>query len=339
MDTFYRGWFVMKSKILIPVLLVLIAGSVFAVLFYRFQTRCTLYPVRLGYSEELNYLPVLAKYLGAFEENCIKLERYPYGTGKQSLKGLITGELDVCVVGLGPFAFEAQMNDSLRIIASIATFYDLYSIIARKDRGILEPADLLGHRIGTTRGSSIHYFLDHYLLENRIPEEKVDVVFRRAEELVELFIKGELDALCLRDPFIGQAKKALNGKIVHFSSSDLPSNTLNVVTSRQFIELHPGVVENFIKSLVKAEDEYLSKSSSYKDFLATLTSQQIDDWANPNTRLHVSLEQNLILELENISRWQIRNDLISSQIVPDYRQYIDATYLSRISPHAVTIIQ
>ena len=324
---------------MIPVVLILIAGAVFTILFYRFRTRCVPYPVRLGCSEKLNYLPSLAEYMGAFEQNCVRIEKIPYGTGKQSLVGLIGSEVDICIVGLGPFALEASGNDSLRIVASIATFYDLYSIVARKDRGIIEPSDLHGHRIGTTRGSSIHFFLDHYLLENRIAEDDVEILFDKASELVSMFVKGDIDALCLRDPYIGQAIKGVGDMATEFRCSDLPSNTLNVVTSVDFIQKHPDVVEGFILSLIMAEDDFLSKSAAYRGFLLTQDQQKASDWDNHNTRLHVSLEQNLILELENISRWQIRNDLIQSKVVPDYRKYIDTAFLNRISPQAVTIIQ
>ncbi len=329
----------MKRKIYIPVILVLVAGAIFSYLFYRHQTRCALYPVRFGCSENLNFLPALASHSGAFEENCLQVKLSPYDTGKQALRGLIDDDVDICVVGLGPFAYEAIKNDSLRIVASIATFYDLYTLIARKDHGLLEPTDLKRHKIGTTSGSSIHYFLDHYLLEYRIPEDSVEIIFQPASELVESFVDGDLDAICLRDPYIGQAEKELNGKVIRFESVDLPANTLNVVTTERYIKLHPEVVENFVQALVDAEDDYLTKSSDFGEFIQSLNMEKANAWTDPNTRLHVSLEQNLILELENVTRWLIRHDMLKTQVVPDYREFIDTTFLSHSNPAAVTIIR
>ncbi len=329
----------MKRKFWIPLLGLLIVFTVATVLLYCKDKRCTLYPVRFGYAESLNFLPSLADDIKAYEENCIKIEPTLYGTGKQALAGLVAGDVDFCVAGLGPYVYSSVANDSLQIIASVATFYNLYHVLAREDRGIHEPIDLIGKTIGTTKGSSIHYFLNNFLLENRIPEEEVHFVFDKAGNLTDLMISGKLDAICLRDPYLEKIDTALKGKINRFSSPELPSNTLNIVTTKQFIRVHPEVVYGFIAAIYEAELAYLDKTDGYKVFYSMLSPEMKRNWSNPETRLHVSLEQNLILEMENIARWMVRMELMRCDVIPDYQDRIDTTFLAQANPHAITIIQ
>ena len=64
---------------------------------------------------------------------------------------------------------------------------------------------------------------------------------------------------------------------------------------------------------------------------------QIDaEW--PRHRFSLSLDQSLILAMEDEGRWMIRNNLTDAETVPDFRQYLSTDGLERVSPESVKII-
>ena len=58
----------------------------------------------------------------------------------------------------------------------------------------------------------------------------------------------------------------------------------------------------------------------------------------PQYRFNVTLDQSLLLALEDESRWAIRNKLTSRTDMPNYLNYFYLDALQAVSPAAVTVI-
>jgi len=59
----------------------------------------------------------------------------------------------------------------------------------------------------------------------------------------------------------------------------------------------------------------------------------------PENHFFLSLDQSLVLAMEDEGRWMIRNNLTRERSVPDYRNYIYTKGLEEIKPEAVNIIR
>ena len=57
-----------------------------------------------------------------------------------------------------------------------------------------------------------------------------------------------------------------------------------------------------------------------------------------NLDLGISLDQALILKLEDEARWVVNNKLTASSTVPNYLNFISLDALRKVNPEAVTII-
>ncbi len=58
----------------------------------------------------------------------------------------------------------------------------------------------------------------------------------------------------------------------------------------------------------------------------------------PKTRLALSLDQGLIIAMEDESRWMIDSNLISNRKMPYYPDYIYWQGLKKVKPSSVTVI-
>jgi NitT/TauT family transport system substrate-binding protein len=298
--------------------------------------------VTLGLAPDLNHLILIALEQDYFSAEKLEVTLKEYDTGSLVLdEGLLKGEVEVGVVGLGPLVFKSFERQDFKIFGSISTIFDLYKIVAAKDQDILTAADLRGKRLATSEGSSFHYFAYNFLIENGLTDEDVEFVFKKAGELPEALATGEVDAICTREPFISEAQELLGDNAVVLSEPSLPANTLNLVGLDGFIQNRPQVAARLLRALKQAE--VFAKANP--DEAIKIVAKQLDvdesevaeGW--PQIILEVTLGQELILNLENIAQWAIRAELVDSDNIPNYLDYIYLEGMEAVEPGAVTIIK
>lgn len=290
----------------------------------------------------LSSLVVVAMDQGFFSQEGLIITIKDYPSGKRAfIEGFSTGELDVLTSSGVPIVINSFERQDFSIVAIIGISDDEPKIIARKDRGIQRPEDLLGKHIATQLGSSVHFFLHMFLVDNGISDKNIKLSNIKAEKLPEALASGEIDAFCMREPFISQAKELLGDNAVIFSKPGLFYKTHNLVVRNNLIKDKPEVVEKILKALLKAEQFV----ESHPDQAITIVSNKLGMeesevavlWSK--TTFELSLNQGLLTELEDEARWAMGSDLVAETEIPNYLNYIHVETLEGIKPHAVTIIR
>ena len=133
--------------------------------------------------------------------------RYP--SGFQALEAMLGGDCTLATAAVPPVVFQALQRTDFRILAAISSSGDFERIIARRDRGIREPADLRGHRIAVAQATSAHYFLDMFLAANGLTPTDVTEVFLPPQELAAALESGAVDAVAHWEPNIRHLAAAL----------------------------------------------------------------------------------------------------------------------------------
>lgn len=108
-------------------------------------------------------------------------QKYPYG--KIALQAVLEGRADFATVAETPIMFAVLNGEKLYVIATIQTSSKANAIVARKDKGILTPADLKGRTIAATLGTTSEFFMDAYLAGHGIARKNMKVVDLKAEGL------------------------------------------------------------------------------------------------------------------------------------------------------------
>ena len=295
--------------------------------------------VTICYYAALSGLVTIANEEGFFSQQGldVTLKKYPVGA-KTAFESMFDGECSIATVSETTIV-SMNMKD-FSIFTTIGTSDNNTKIIASTDRGIRKPADLRGKRIAAKKGGSSHFFLYVFLLKNGISENDVTILFRNTEELPEGLAKGDFDAFPTAEPYISRTKKLLGDKGVVFAEPGLSITTFNLVAMNSFIKNRPLVIDRILLGLIQAE-EYVKK---YPDETIKVLSKQygiegseisaiLDD-----TNLEVSLDQDLLLSLEDETRWAINNNQTDRTIVPNYLDFISPDNLEKIKPNSVTVI-
>ncbi|MCL4376773.1 MAG: ABC transporter substrate-binding protein [Actinobacteria bacterium] len=283
----------------------------------------------------------IAKGKGFFEEEGLDIELKKYPSGKLALMGLINNEVDLCATADIPIMSSCFERSDFLILCTIANSDNALWIIARKDKGITKPEDLRGKKIATQKNSAAHFFLCMFLLHNQIPDSEVYISYMEAVDLPNALINGEIDAFCLRNPYIQEAKDALGENAQEFFGPGIYRQTFNIIGKKDFVYKKPELIEKVIKAVIKAEE----LADKDKDQAIKITAEMlgagrekevITDW--PTFTFEVSLNQSLIVTLEDEARWAIKNKLTNKTEVPNYLDYIYIDVLEKMKPEAVGII-
>jgi NitT/TauT family transport system substrate-binding protein len=114
-----------------------------------------------------------------------------------------------------------------------------------------------------------------------------------------------------------------------------------VVARQEFVRNNPGRAKKLLHALVRAE-EFVKQDPDEAQKIV-VESSGLDPslvgeiW--PNTKFKVTLDQFLVLALEDESRWAIESGIIAKKEIPNYLDYIYFAGLEAVNSKAVRILR
>lgn len=264
----------------------------------------------------------------------------PYPSGKDALNAVLQGKADLGIAAEIPIMFAGLRGEKVSVIATIAASDKNTMIIARKDRGISSPDDLKGKKIGIPLGTASQFFVDIFLTSHRIPRESVSVVSLKPEEVVDALVKGDVDAISTWNPHDYRARKELGATAVAFYGEGIYRTTVDIVAAPNLVKEKPETVKKVLRALVKASNFMVQNPEESIQLTAEQTKMDKavigDSWNQYS--FAVTLDQSLLMTLEDQARWAIKNKLTEATQVPNYLNFIYLDGLEAVRPEGVTII-
>jgi len=278
---------------------------------------------------------------GYYREEGLEVIPHMHPYGKPALREVLEGKADFATVAETPVMLAIMKGEKISIIATIQTSSKNSAIIARKDKGILTLKDLKDRKIGVTSGTTSDFFLDAMLATHGISRKDVKIIDLKAEEIPAALENGDVDAASAFTPYINYAQKKLGNRGIMFYDEDIYTWTFNVVATQEFIRNNPGKVKKLLRALIRAEEFVKQSQDEAQKIVADFSGMDMALVRNicANTTFGVSLDQSLLLALEDESRWAIENGLTQETKVPNYLDFIYLDGLASVKPKAVRIMR
>ena len=277
-----------------------------------------------------------------FQEEGLNVKIKEFGSGRSALKTMLTeGNLDMVTCAQTPVMFNSFTRNDYAIIAGMVYSDNDVKVLARQDKGIAKALDLKGKKVGTTKGSTGHYFLGLFLVYSGISFPDVKVADFEATQLTQALVDGLVDAISTWEPHIMNAKKSLGKKAILLSSKGLFREDFYFVAKKDFVKNNPDALKRFLKTINRAE-KVIQKN---KEEAINIVCQRLNlnrelvtsIWNEFNFELF--LDQSTLTTLENEARWAIRNKLTDRTKVPNYLNFIYLDAMEAVKPEGVTIIR
>lgn len=286
-------------------------------------------------------LMLVALAQGLFLDAGVEVVSQPFELGKDALQSLLDGNSDLAVVADTPVIF-ALLNDvDIAMLTGISQARRALAIVAHTDHGINQIQDLRGKSIGLTLGTNFPYFLDAMLQVHGVSGDTVNVVDLRTDELNSDFENARIDAAVVFQPFLAQLKAKMGDRIKVFYGEDVYAFRFILVGKPSYIDSHPQEVNRVLSALVAANKSIQAEPLQARH--AVGNALKIDDATMAqmfNTEDYiVSLDQAMLLALDDQSRWAMQKGLVVTRPMPNYLDFMKYQNLESVQPTAVTIVR
>jgi len=140
----------------------------------------------------------LAESKGYFENEGLDVTIKEFDSGRLSFLAMLNGEgVDISTVAPTPIMFNSFERDDFAIFATFVYSYEDVKVIARKDKGIVTAADLVGKKVGTPAGTTGQFFLNAFLTDNGIRAKDVEVIDISPPDLPAALTNNQVDAIVI----------------------------------------------------------------------------------------------------------------------------------------------
>jgi NitT/TauT family transport system substrate-binding protein len=291
-------------------------------------------------SDPLGLLVHVAKDQNLFAKNGINMTIINTVTGPNTINNVQNGQVDFGASLEYAFVSNSVLKEgNLSIVASIDKSSIVF-LVARTDSGVHNIADLAMKRIGLSLQQSSFFYLARFLELNGINIQNVTLVDLPPTQWVNALANGTVDALAAGKSYIQQAENLLPNETIVFP---VQSNQLAyslVFCRNDWIAQHPELVKQFLTALTGAQDYVVNHPTETKAIIEkeyNSTNAYVNQiW--PDHEFAVSLDQSLILTMDDEAQWLISNNLTNATQVPNFINYIYLNGLETVNPDAVNII-
>jgi NitT/TauT family transport system substrate-binding protein len=290
---------------------------------------------------EINALLYIAESQNFFGSNGLQVTlKENYDSGATATAGMLKGEAEISAAT--DFLMARQILDK----TSLATFacidkYETTYVMWRTDSGFKTIQNLRGKRIGVPLQTIGEFYLGRTLELNGINLSQVTLVDVRSTDSEKALVNKEVDAVVTWEPFVTSINEHLAEDVFALPIQSGQLAYWNLVSSPEWINSHAEIIKRLVMSLTQAENYMSSHEKEAKNTLQKrmnwIDTQIPGIWTR--NQFSVSLDQPLILAMEDEARWMISNNLTTEKTVPNFLDYIYEEALKAVKPEAVKIIR
>ena len=289
---------------------------------------------------ESSVLTLIADEKGYFQKYGLNVTLKAYPAGTYAVNELLSGNADLAYAAEFVGVANSFQSPDLRIITTTAKINNLFLII-RTDRGISKPSDLKGKTIAVPKGSVAEFFLGRYLTLNGIDIHTITVLHLTPADVIKSVVAGDADAALIWEPYASQIEQQLGRNSTTWQAQSGQLYYWVTYARSDMIRDKPETIRNYLRALNDAETFLIAHQPEAKEILKrrlNVTDDSIDRiWKVYYFVL--SLDQALIIEMEDEARWMAEQNMTGGKTPPSYLDMISQDAMREIKPSAVTIIR
>ncbi len=325
------------------IILVILLLSVIAFLFFfpSSSPRVPEEPLSIATgSEEFSSLTLIADEKGYFKKYGLNVTIRNYPTGVVAMNELLAGNADFAYAAEFVGVSTSFLPADFRIITSTSKS-DVIALVLRNDRGISKPSDLKGKTIALPKGTAAEFFLGRYLTLNGMDIHDVTVRYLSPGELAASIESGDSDAVVIWEPNAYQITQKLGRNGTKWPAQGGQRFYWVTYTRADVIRDRPAMIRQYLHALNDAENFIYANEPEAKAIVQrrmNLTHDHMETMWGQH-RFALSLDQGLVLAMEDEARWMAQQNMTGGRAMPSYLDMIYQDPMREVKPSAVTIIR
>lgn len=201
---------------------------------------------------------------------------YEFGTGAPEMQAMLAGDLDIAFVGAAPFVAAVSSGLDAKIVAAVQTQGS--DLVLRTEVPYSTPADLVGKKIATFPPGTIQdTILRSWLQENGVDPASVEIIAMDPGAATTAISAGQVDGVFLPHPSPAVIAAEGTGRTVVQSGEMMKDHACCVmVASGSLIRDHPDIVEQSVKTHIRATEYNLEHPDEAASIYASKTGQNVE---------------------------------------------------------------
>jgi NitT/TauT family transport system substrate-binding protein len=290
---------------------------------------------------DINAMLYVAEAQNFFAANGLQVTlKEDYDSGATATTGMLNGEADVATASEFLIVRHA-FNKADMISFGTITRYENTFMSWRTDSGIKTIEDLKGRKIGVPLQTIAEFYLGRTLDLNGINIQEVSLVDVRTGEAENALVNNKVDAVVTWEPWASQINKRMGNEITTSALQSSQYAYWNLVSTTDWAKKHPNILQRLVKALVQTEDYIIGHPAEAKAIVGKRMNfdDEYMDIVWERYRFSLSLDQSLIIAMEDEARWMINNNLTAEKEVPNILDYIYIDSLEAAKPNVINIIR
>lgn len=289
---------------------------------------------------EANTLIYIAGEMGYFKRNGLNVTIKRYDSGGAAVPGLIRNEVDLAIASEFVMVTHLLQQRKIQTFGSIDRFENML-VIARRDRNIGKVTDLKNRIIGLPQGTIAEFYLSRYFILHGLGPFDVTLRNVRPDDSANVLASGDVDAVVTWHPYVDRIVDQQGDRVIVWPIQSSQLTYWNIIGRADWVGANRETINRLLRSILQA-DEYVTLHSEktkavVKRQLGYNDAYIAKVWGD--NLFSLSLEQSLIVAMEDEARWMIQNNLVNEKQIPDFVNDIFTDGLKTIKPQAVNIIR
>lgn len=205
-----------------------------------------------------------------------------FSSGKDVNTAIASGSIDITELGTSPSALGIATDLGYSVVGIGDIIGSAESLVATKDSGISDVADLTGKKVATPFASTAHYSLLSALKVAGVAETDVNLLDMEADDIYAAWQRGDIDAAYIWYPTLDNL---LNEGGTIITGSDVMAEegyvTGDLIVARDaFAEENPELVAQFLEAVLKGNDVILNDPDTAAADVASVLEIEATDAAS-----------------------------------------------------------
>jgi ABC-type nitrate/sulfonate/bicarbonate transport system substrate-binding protein len=285
-------------------------------------------------------LVFIAQDRGYFDARSLNVSIRNYGSGAMALTRMEAGDIDLALCAEYPVVSAAFRKDNISLISNIDLYQSGY-LISRNDRKITDLPHPAFRTIGVEKGTLGEFRLSRFMDINGLEPQNTTVVNIPMSQSLESLANGSVDAVVILGNDLEPARKLVGTGLVAWRVDNRQQGYSLLAGRREWIDAHQGEVIRLLQGLDQASKYAADNPAEAKTIVKKRlnTTDRYIETIWPDHRFGLTLDQSLVLAMEDEARWMVRNNLTSEREIPNFLDYLDTREINLASPGSVHIIR
>lgn len=281
----------------------------------------------------------IAEAKGYFANAGVAVEVVEAIGGHRCLDLVLDGSTDLGTVSDYPVMINSFQRDDYAVVATFVSSHNDVKLVGSRARGVRDPTDLRGKRVGTVTDASSHYFLDRFLLFHGMGLQDVEVIHMQPEEMTRALVAGSVDALSVWEPFGYLAYQTLKEDVIVFANEGYYRETFNLVARNSYATTNGPVIQKVLGALSRATALIRDDPAQAQQILRKRLGldQAFIDWIWHDFNFGLTLDQSLLVTLETEARWAVEQGIARRQGRKNFLSFVSVDALRALDPTLVNI--